>query len=84
MLVRKCVLKICSKFTGEHPCLSVISIKLQSNLYLRTPLEGCFYTELISKDYMEFTIKQNTENEKLAENVDLYKTDMNRIMATHE
>ena len=22
------VLKICSKFTGEHPCLSVISIKL--------------------------------------------------------
>ena len=28
----KGVLKICSKFTGEHPCLSVvISIKLQSN-----------------------------------------------------
>ena len=27
----KCVLKICSKFTGEHPCRSVISIKLQSN-----------------------------------------------------
>ena len=24
-------LKICSKFTGEHPCLSAISIKLQSN-----------------------------------------------------
>ena len=25
----KGVLKICSKFTGEHPCQSVISIKLQ-------------------------------------------------------
>ena len=25
------VLKIYSKFTGEHPCRSVISIKLQSN-----------------------------------------------------
>ena len=29
----KGVLKICSKFTGEHPCRTVISIKLQ-----RTPL----------------------------------------------
>ena len=27
----KGVLKICSKFTGEHPCSSVISIKLLSN-----------------------------------------------------
>ena len=27
---RRC-LKICSKFTGEHPCQSAISIKLQSN-----------------------------------------------------
>ena len=27
----KGVLKICSKFTGEHPCRSVISINLQSN-----------------------------------------------------
>ena len=31
MFLRKGVLKICSKFTGEHPCQSVISIKLQSN-----------------------------------------------------
>ena len=54
----KGVLKICSKFTGEHPCRSLISIKLQSNwawvfllksccifsehLFLGTPLEGCF------------------------------------------
>ena len=27
----KSVLKICSKYTGEHPCRSVISIKLQSS-----------------------------------------------------
>ena len=33
----KCVLKICSKFTGEHPCRSVISIKLQSN-FIEIPL----------------------------------------------
>ena len=28
VFLRKGVLKICSKFTGEHPCQSVISIKL--------------------------------------------------------
>ena len=39
----KGILKICSKFTGEHPCRSVISIKLQSNLSLRTPLGDCFW-----------------------------------------
>ena len=32
VFLRKSVLKICSKFTGEHPCPSAISIKLQSNL----------------------------------------------------
>ena len=31
MFLRKGVLKICSKFTGEHPCPSAISITLQSN-----------------------------------------------------
>ena len=31
LFLRKGVLKICSKFTGEHPCRSAISIKLQSN-----------------------------------------------------
>ena len=29
----KGVLKICSKFTGEHPCRSAISIKLLKQLY---------------------------------------------------
>ena len=31
MSLGKSVLKICSKFTGEHPCRSVISIKLLCN-----------------------------------------------------
>ena len=35
MFLRKVVLKICSKLTGEHPCRSVISIKLQNNFQSR-------------------------------------------------
>ena len=31
VFLRNDVLKICSKFTGEHPCQSVISIKLLEN-----------------------------------------------------
>ena len=31
LFLRKGVLKICSKLTGERPCLSAISIKLQRN-----------------------------------------------------
>ena len=31
LFLRKGVPKICSKFTGEHPCRSVISIKLLCN-----------------------------------------------------
>ena len=62
----KGVLKICSKFTGEHPCQSVISVKLLWNFtkitlchgcslvnlphIFRTPLEGCFCIELISME----------------------------------
>ena len=30
MFLGKAVLKLCNKFTGEHPCKSLISIKLQS------------------------------------------------------
>ena len=38
MFLEKDVLKICSKFSGEHACRSVISIKLKSNLlnFLKT------------------------------------------------
>ena len=38
MLLVKCVLKICCKFTWEHPCRSVISIKL----LCKVALGGCF------------------------------------------
>ena len=37
----KGVLKICSKFPGEHPCRSVISIKMQSNFIEITLQHGC-------------------------------------------
>ena len=40
-VLRKGVLKIFSKFTGEHPCQSVISIKLQSNFIEIALLHGC-------------------------------------------
>ena len=56
----KSVLKLCRKFTGEQPCQTVVSIKLQSNFieilhfgicyifsknfFLRTPMEDCFLT----------------------------------------
>ena len=42
----KGVLKICRKFTGEHACRNAISIKLQSNEHLWTPLDGCFWKYL--------------------------------------
>ena len=38
----KDVLKICSKFTREHLCRSVISIKLQSNFIEIALQHGCF------------------------------------------
>ena len=37
----KGVLKICGKFTGEHPCRSVISIKLLCNFVEIKPRYGC-------------------------------------------
>ena len=38
----KGVLNICSKFTGEHPCQSAISLKLQVNFFEITLRYGCF------------------------------------------
>ena len=37
----KAVLKICCKFTGDHPCRGVISMKLQSNFIKITLRHGC-------------------------------------------
>ena len=43
----KDVLKICSKFTGEHPCQSVISIKPQSNFIEITLQHECSPVNLL-------------------------------------
>ena len=43
----KGVLKICSKFTVEHPYRSAISIKLQSNVIEITLRYGCFPVNLL-------------------------------------
>ena len=43
----KGVLKICSKFTGEHPCRSVISIKLLCNFIEITLWHGCSPVNLL-------------------------------------
>ena len=40
-VLRKSVLKTCSKFAGEHSCQSVISIKLLCNFIEITPRHGC-------------------------------------------
>ena len=41
LFLRKAVLKICSKFTGEHSCRSAISIKLLCNFIEITLRHGC-------------------------------------------
>ena len=47
VFLREGALKICSKFTGEHPCRSVISIKLQSNFIEITFRHGCSPVNLL-------------------------------------
>ena len=47
VLLGKGVLKICSKFTGEYPCRSVISIKLQSSFIEITPRQRCSPVNLL-------------------------------------
>ena len=43
----KGVLKICSKFTGEHPCGRAISIKLQSKFIEIALRHGCSPAKLL-------------------------------------
>ena len=47
VFLRKVILEICSKFTGEHPCRSAISIKLQSNFIEITLRHGCSPVNLL-------------------------------------
>ena len=41
MFLGKGVLKICSKFTGEHPCRSAVSIYLQCSVIEIALWHGC-------------------------------------------
>ena len=47
VLTKKGVLKIRSKFTGEHSCRSTISIKLQSNFIEIALRYGCYVVNLL-------------------------------------
>ena len=47
VFLRKGVLKICSKFTREHPCRSTISIKFQSNFIEITLRHRCSSVTLL-------------------------------------
>ena len=47
LFLGKGVLNICSKFTGDHPCQSAISIKLQSNFIEITLWYGCSPVNLL-------------------------------------
>ena len=47
VFLRKGVLKICSKFTREHPCRSTISIKFQSNFIEITLRHRCSLVTLL-------------------------------------
>ena len=47
VFLRKGVLKICCKFTGVHPCRSVISIKLQSKFIEIALRLGCSPVNLL-------------------------------------
>ena len=47
VFLRKGFQKICSKFTGEHPCRRVILIKLPSNFIEITPWHTCSPVNLL-------------------------------------
>ena len=66
MFLVKGVLKICNKSTGQHPCRSVISIKLQSNFIEITLRHGCSPVNLLHIFRTPFT--KNTSERLLLKN----------------
>ena len=54
----KSILKICSRFTGEHPCRSMISIKLFCNFIEITLQHGCSPANLL--DIFRIPFLRNT------------------------
>ena len=65
VLLGKGVLKICSKFTGEHPCRSVISIKLLCNFIEITLWHGCSTVNLLH--ILRISFLKNTSGRLLLE-----------------
>ena len=57
-VLRKGVLKICSKFTGEHPCRNVTLIKLLSNFIEITLRHKCSPVNLLY--IFRITFSENT------------------------
>ena len=47
VFLKQGILKISSKFTGDHPCRNAILIKLQSNFIEITLRHGCFPVNLL-------------------------------------
>ena len=78
MFLGKGVMKIWSKFIGEHPCQSVVSIKLQSNCIIITPQHGCSPVNLLHIHRALF--RKNTSGQLLAQFLNfLRKTYINKI-----
>ena len=63
VFLEKGVLKICSRFTGEHPCRSVISIKLLCNFIEIIFRQGCSPVTLLHIFRTSFT--KNTSGRRL-------------------
>ena len=78
VLLRKGVLKMCSKFTGEHPCRSVISIKLQSNFIEITLRHGRSPVNLLH--IFKTPLLTNTSSWLL---LDIYLTWKNNLKSCH-
>ena len=54
VILAKGILKVCSKFTGEHPCRSVILIKLLCNFIEITFRHGCSPVNLLHNSRTPF------------------------------
>ena len=68
MFFQKDILQISSKFMGEHPCRSAISIKLPifaEYLFWRTPLgtgsEKCIFFNFLNRVQLTLTIEVNVK-----------------------
>ena len=70
VFLRKSVLKICSKFTGEHPWRSVISITLLCNFIEITLWHGCSPVNLMH--IFRTTFPKNTSEWLLLELLSLW------------